>query len=80
MEGFSPKTPPWSSTEIDAPPTKPLPPAPTARKSDLTSNKTRDVTLILTRSVKVDQSASAQDLLRTAANTFQLSEDSFALW
>lgn len=74
------------------PPSKPLPPAPKS-KSPLPTRKIsmpaqfkqeRDVTvkfqLVLTRSVKVDQSASAQDLLRAAANTFKMSEDSFALW
>lgn len=83
MVSSSPKTPSWSSNEVDAPPTKPLPPAPKSRNSDLTqqsSNKTRDITLVLTRTVKVDQSASTQDLLTAAANTFQLSKDSFALW
>lgn len=74
------------------PPAKPLPPAPRSksplptRKISLPAqfNQESDVTvkfqLVLTRSVKVGQSASAQDLLRAAANTFQMSEDSFELW
>ena len=82
---------PMSSSFEMRPPSKPLPPAP--KKSPLPRrkisspaqfDKTRDVRvtvqLVLTRSVKVDEAASTQDLLRVAANTFKLSEDSFALW
>ena len=68
------------------PPDKPLPPAP--KKSPLpqrkisSSSRTRDVTfqLILTRSVKVSSSASAYDLLRAAAETFKMPENSLGLW
>ena len=71
------------------PPDKPLPPAP--RKSPLpkrkisspaTQSRTRDVTvqLILTRSIRVNSSASAYDLLRAAADTFNMPENSFGLW
>ena len=67
------------------PPKKPLPPSPRPKsplmwQQSPQSSDGRDVTLVLTRSVKVDESASTQDLLRAAANTFKLSEDSFALW
>lgn len=81
---------PRSSVGLN-PPDKPLPPAP--KKSPLPTRKIsapvrfgkgRDVTvtlqLVLTRSIKVDEAASTQDLVRAAANTFNLSEDSFALW
>ena len=74
------------------PPDKPLPPAPKA-KSPLPQRKIsapaqfdkgREVTvtvqLVLTRSIKLDGAATTQDLARAAANTFNLSEDSFALW
>ena len=75
------------------PPAKPLPPAPKA-KSPLPPRKISSpaflsknrhdvpvtVQLVLTRSIKVDEAASTQDLLRAAANTFKLPEDSFALW
>lgn len=68
------------------PPDKPLPPAP--KKSPLplrktsSSSRTRDVTvqLLLTRSVKVSSSASAYDLLRAAAETFKMPENSLGLW
>ncbi|KAL9960969.1 hypothetical protein ACROYT_G034479 [Oculina patagonica] len=74
------------------PPSKPLPPAPRSKSplpprrisSPAQFGKTRDVSvtvqLVLTRSIKVDEAASTQDLLRAAADTFKLSEDSFALW
>ena len=84
-------TRPKSVFEIK-PPEKPLPPTPKA-KSPIPSRKisapaqidqSRDVTvtvqLILTRSIKVDKAASTQDLVRAAAHTFNLPEDSFALW
>ena len=67
------------------PPDKPLPPAP--KKSPLpqrkvSQSKTRDVTvqLILTRSIKVNSSASAYDLLHAAAEKFNMPENSFGLW
>lgn len=73
------------------PPSKPLPPAPRSKsplplrsmsspeiiaKNDVTVT----VQLVLTRSIKVNEAASTQDLLRAAANTFKLPEDAFALW
>jgi len=73
------------------PPSKPLPPAPRSKsplplrsmsspeiiaKNDVTVT----VQLVLTRSVKVNEAASTQDLLRAAADTFKLPEDAFALW
>lgn len=86
----SPVTEKRSSVGL-TPPDKPLPPAP--KKSPLPRRKIsepvqfrkgRDATvtvqLVLTRSIKVDEAASTQDLVRAAANTFRLSEDSFALW
>ena len=76
---------------LNKPPDKPLP-SPT-RKSPLPLRQIpspvpfgigRDVTvnvqLVLSRPVKVDGTASTQELLRAAANTFALPEDSFALW
>lgn len=93
-KAFGPITPPSAAntrprSPIDmGPPSKPLAPFPRP-KSPLPSReipspaqcgKGRNVTLVLTRSVKVDESASIQDLLRAAANTFELSEDSFTLW
>lgn len=74
------------------PPAKPLPPAPKGRSplparkisSPAFLAKNRDVTvtvqLVLTRSIKVDAAASTQDLVRAAANTFKMTEDSIALW
>ncbi|XP_020628407.1 uncharacterized protein LOC110065597 [Orbicella faveolata] len=74
------------------PPSKPLPPAPRSKSplphrsvsSPAESSAKNDVTvtvqLVLTRSIKVDEAASTQDLLRAAANTFKLPEDAFALW
>lgn len=69
------------------PPDKPLPPAPKKsplpqRKISATQSRTRDVTvqLILTRSIRVNSSASAYDLLRAAADTFNMPENSFGLW
>ena len=75
----------------DNPPDKPLPPAskkrPVPRRNISEPEqfrKGRDATvtvqLVLTRSIKVDVAASTQDLVRAAASTFKLSEDSFALW
>ena len=86
----SPVTEKRSSVGL-TPPDKPLPPAP--KKSPLPRRKIsepvqfrkgRDATvtvqLVLTRSIKVDEAASTQDLVRAAASAFRLSEDSFALW
>ena len=84
----SPSTEKCSS---DNPPDKPPPPAskkrPVPRRNISEPEqfrKGRDATvtvqLVLTRSIKVDVAASTQDLVRAAASTFKLSEDSFALW
>ena len=84
----SPSTEKYSS---DNPPDKPPPPAskkrPVPRRNISEPEqfrKGRDATvtvqLVLTRSIKVDVAASTQDLVRAAASTFKLSEDSFALW
>ena len=76
---------------LSKPPDKPLP-SPT-RKSSLPLRQTpspvpfsidRGVTvnvqLVLSSPVKVDGTASTQELLHAAANTFALPEDSLALW
>lgn len=75
------------------PPSKPLPPAPRSKSplpphrsisspADLIAKNDVTVTvqLVLTRSIKVDEAASTQELLRAAADTFKLPEDAFALW
>lgn len=68
------------------PPDKPLPPAPNKsplpQRKTSSSSRTRDVTvqLLLTRSIKVNSSASANDLLRAAAETFKMPENSLGLW
>ncbi|XP_068715177.1 neutrophil cytosol factor 2-like [Montipora foliosa] len=72
------------------PPNKPLPPAPKSKSpvpprrisAPAYLSNARDVSLqlILTRAVKVDSEASAEDLVRAAADTFNMPEGSFALW
>ena len=72
------------------PPDKPLPPAPKSKSpvaprrisapAYLSNARDVSVQLILTRAVKVDSEASAEDLVRAAADTFNMPEGSFALW
>ena len=86
-----PGSPSTEKRSSDNPPDKPLPPAskkrPVPRRNISEPEqfrKGRDTTvtvqLVLTRSIKVDVAASTQDLVRAAASTFKLSENSFALW
>ncbi|XP_073242707.1 uncharacterized protein [Porites lutea] len=86
-----PGSPSTEKRSSDNPPDKPLPPAskkrPVPRRNISEPeqfrkgrNATVTVQLVLTRSIKVDVAASTQDVVRAAASTFKLSEDSFALW
>ena len=86
-----PGSPSTEKRSSDNPPDKPLPPASKKRSVPRRNisepeqfrkgrNATVTVQLVLTRSIKVDVAASTQDVVRAAASTFKLSEDSFALW
>nr|XP_058963021.1 neutrophil cytosol factor 2-like isoform X1 [Pocillopora verrucosa]XP_058963023.1 neutrophil cytosol factor 2-like isoform X1 [Pocillopora verrucosa] len=89
--GSRPVTPPENSrprTPVEmGPPSKPLPPTPRSKSlSPIPSQvpaeprKTRDVELVFTQSIKVDESVSTVELLKEAAAAFKLPENSFALW
>lgn len=85
LENTRPQTP----VEM-GPPSKPLPPTPGSKSpspvpprdkvSPAQSGKTRDVELVFTHSITVDESVSTVDLLKAAAAAFKLPENSFALW